>query len=307
MKDFRVLNQLRIVLCLVLVSLNGFAQQPKQDLKKSIEIIASKHKAKIGFAVLDLQNGDTIGFNGKVHFPMQSVYKFHLALAVLKKIDEGKLKLDQQILLKPTDLLPNTWSPLREKYPQGNVSVPLSEILGYTISQSDNNGCDILFRLVGGPAKVNAFIHGIGVKDVAIVATEEEMHRDEKVQFKNWSTPFSVAQLLKLFYDKKILSKASQDFLWDIMVKTTSGPNKIKGLLPKGTIVAHKTGSSGANAEGITTASNDIGIVTLPNGKHFAIAVFVSMTKEEEAVTDRIIAECSKAAWDCFVAKGSSQ
>lgn len=301
MKDFCVLNQMRMVLCLVLVSLNGFAQQSKQDLKKRIEIIVSKHAAKIGFAVLDLENGDAIGFNGKVHYPMQSVYKFHLALVVLKKVDEGKLKLNQQILLKPTDLLPNTWSPLREKYPQGNVSVPLSEILGYTVSQSDNNGCDILFRLVGGPAKVNEFIHDLGVKDVAIVATEEEMHLDEKVQFRNWSTPFSAVQLLKLFYDKKILSKASHDFLWDIMIKASSGPNKIKGLLPKGTVVAHKTGSSGANADGITAASNDIGIVTLPNGKHFAIAVFVSMTKEEAAVTDQIIAECSKATWDYFL------
>ena len=300
MKCFKVPNQVWLVLCLLLISINSLAQQRKQDLKKTIETIAGKHTAKIGFAVIDLQNGDTIGFNGRVHYPMQSVYKFHLALAVLKQVDEGKLKLDQQILVKAKDLLPNTWSPLRDKYPQGNVYIPLAEILSYTVSQSDNNGCDILFRLVGGPAKVNQFIYGIGLKDVVIVATEEEMHLDEKVQFKNWSTSFSAVQLLKMFYDKKILSKSSGDFLWDIMVKTISGPNKIKGLLPKGTIVAHKTGSSGVNSAGVTTASNDIGIVALPNGKHFAIAVFVSMTKEEEKVTDQIIAECSKAAWDYF-------
>ena len=89
------------------------------------------------------------------------------------------------------------------------------------------------------------------------------------------------------------------------MVKASSGPNKIKGLLPKGTIVAHKTGSSGANAAGVTAASNDIGVVTLPNGKHFAIAVFVSMTKESEQATDRIIAECSKAAWDYLLGNKS--
>lgn len=301
MKYFEIPNQVRIALCLLLISISSCAQQRKQDLKKTIETIASKHTAKIGFSVIDLQNGDTIDFNGKVGYPMQSVYKFHLALAVLKQVDEGKLKLDQQIFVTAKDLLPNTWSPLRDKYPQGNVSIPLAEILSYTVSQSDNNGCDILFRLVGGPLKVNQFIHGIGIKDVAIVATEEEMHQDEMVQFKNSSTPFSAVQLLKLFYDKKILSASSDDFLRDIMEKTVSGPNKIKGLLPKGTIVAHKTGSSGVNSAGITTATNDIGIVTLPNGKHFAVAVFVSMAKEEEKVTDQIIAECSKAAWDYFL------
>ncbi|MBE9598313.1 class A beta-lactamase, subclass A2 [Pedobacter sp. MC2016-24] len=305
MKNFKIPGQISIVICLLLIATNGFGQKGQPDLKKTIEIIAGKHDAKIGFAVLDLQHGDTVGFNGKVHYPMQSVYKFHLALAVLKKVDEGKLKLNQQLWVTPKDLLPNTWSPLREKYPLGNVSVSLAEILSYTVSQSDNNGCDILFRLLGGPAKVNQFIHRIGIKDVAILATEEEMHLDEQVQFKNSSTPFSTVQLLKLFYDKKILSESSGDFLWDIMVKASSGPNKIKGLLPKGTIVAHKTGSSGANAAGITAASNDIGVVTLPNGKHFAIAVFVSMTKESEQVTDRIIAECSKAAWDYLLGNKS--
>jgi beta-lactamase class A len=300
MRHFRVPNLIRILFCLLLIAMNSLAQQSKQDLKKRIEIIAGKHAAKIGFAVLDLQNGDTIGFNGRIRYPMQSVYKFHLALAVLKKVDEGKLKLDQQIFITPKDLLPNTWSPLRDKYPQGNVSIPLAEILSYTVSQSDNNGCDILFRLIGGPVQVNRFIHNIGITNVTIVATEEEMHLDDQVQFKNWSTPFSAVQLLKLFYDKKVLSKASGDFLLDIMVKASSGPNKIKGLLPKGTTVAHKTGSSGANAAGITAASNDIGIVTLPNGKHFAVAVFVSMTMEGEQMTDSIIAECSRAAWDYF-------
>lgn len=300
MRHFRVPNLIRILFCLLLIAMNSLAQQSKQDLKKRIEIIAGKHAAKIGFAVLDLQNGDTIGFNGKIRYPMQSVYKFHLALAVLKKVDEGKLKLDQQIFITPKDLLPNTWSPLRDKFPQGNVSIPLAEILSYTVSQSDNNGCDILFRLIGGPVQVNRFIHNIGITNVTIVATEEEMHLDDQIQFKNRSTPFSAVQLLKLFYDQKVLSKASADFLLDIMVKASSGPNKIKGLLPKGTTVAHKTGSSGANAAGITAASNDIGIVTLPNGKHFAVAVFVSMTREGEQMTDSIIAECSRAAWDYF-------
>ena len=84
------------------------------------------------------------------------------------------------------------------------------------------------------------------------------------------------------------------------MVETTTGPKRLNGLLPKGTIVAHKTGSSGADDSGITAALNDIGIVTLPDGRKFAIAVFVSNSKENEETNERIIADISKMAWDYF-------
>jgi beta-lactamase class A len=286
---------------LISISTMLFAQQ--SAFRNKLNEIVKAHKATIGYSLLDLQNGDTVTVNGAKHLPMQSVYKFHLALAVLHQVDQGKLRLDQKILVRKQDLLPGTWSPLRDKYPAGNVKIPLSELLGFTVSQSDNNGCDMLFRLMGGPAKVQQYIHSLGVSEVAIAATEEQMHRDDKIQFTNWSTPRSATQLLGLFYAKPILSKSSADFLWKVMSETTTGPNKIKGLLPAATEVAHKTGNSGSNKSGLTAATNDIGIVTLPNGKHFAIAVFVSMTTEDEKTTDRIIAELSKASWDELISR----
>lgn len=99
------------------------------------------------------------------------------------------------------------------------------------------------------------------------------------------------------------MSKETHDFLWKILVETTTRPNEIKGLLPAKTIVGHKTGASGTNKAGITGASNDVGIVTLPNGKHFAIAVFVANSSENSATNDTIIAEIAKTVWDYYVAK----
>ena len=300
MKGFFTIKWMICGVFLLTISVNGFAQ--KNDLRKKLQTIVSAHSATIGFSLVDLQNGDTLTVNGTKHLPMQSVYKFHLALAILNQVDKGKLQLDQKILVKKSDLLPDTWSPLRDKYPNGEVEIPLSEILSFTVSQSDNNGCDILFRLIGGPAKVNRYIHNLGIKEVAITATEEQMHQNDQVQFTNWTTPAAATQLLKLFYGKKILSKTSHEFLWKVMTETSTGPNKIKGLLPAGTLVAHKTGSSGANKSGLTAASNDIGIVTLPDGKHFAVAAFVSMTKEDEKAIDSIIAELIKESWDYLTA-----
>lgn len=301
MKQFTILKSLSALFLFLILSINVSAQE--NALRKQLKSIIAPHDAIVGFSLLNLENGDTITINGAKHLPMQSVFKFHLALAVLHQVDLGKLKLNQMILVSKKDLLPETWSPLRDKYPNGNVKVPLSELLSFTVSQSDNNGCDILFRLVGGPAKVNQYIHSLGVKEVAITATEEQMHKDYNVQFANWSTPRAATELLRLFHSKNILSKSSKSFLMKIMLETSTGPNKIKGLLPEGTPVAHKTGSSGSTKAGVTAATNDIGIVTLPNGQHLAIAVFVSMSTEPDKVTDRIMAELAKAGWDYFLTK----
>lgn len=285
---------------LCLLTFSAFGQR-SGDLQARLQAIADKYpETTIGFSAVNLQSGEIFSINGDKHLPMQSVYKFHLALAVLNQVDQGKLSLDKMILIRERDLLPNTHSPLRDKYPSGDVKIPLSDLLSFTVGQSDNNGCDILFRLMGGPKKVNTYIHRLGISDVAIVATEEEMHQDEKIQFTNWTTPNATIQLLTTFYKKKILSKTSHAFLWKVMTESPSGPNKIKGKLPAGTPVAHKTGYSGANNEGLTAASNDIGIVTLPNGKHFAVAAFISMTKLEEKSIDSIIAELTQAVWNEF-------
>lgn len=284
-------------LLLLLALAQGLAAQSK-DLLSRVREIAAANKATLGFSALDLQTGKSYDFNAEQHLPMQSVYKFHLALAVLNQVDLGVLKLEQLIAIDKGDLDNDTWSPLRDKYPDGGVQIPLSEILTYTVALSDNNGCDILFKLMGGASKVNDYIKKLGIKDINIAATEREMKMYDKAQYTNWTTAHAACQLLSLFNTNTILSASTNEFLWKIMSGNERGTEKIKGQLPKGTLVAHKTGYSGVNKDGITAASNDIGIVTLPGGKKFAIAVFVTMSREPETVNQAIIAAISKAAYD---------
>jgi beta-lactamase class A/beta-lactamase class A VEB len=99
--------------------------------------------------------------------PMQSVFKYHLALTVLNQIDKGNFKLNQKISVSKKDLNNNLWSPIRKKYPEG-IDLTLAEILNYTIAFSDNVGCDLLFRLIGGTKTVENYMHQIGVSDIAI-------------------------------------------------------------------------------------------------------------------------------------------
>jgi beta-lactamase class A len=290
-----------LILNIILSISIGFSQE--NTLRERISQIVKSKRATVGVGIMNLENGDTLTLNGKGHFPMQSVFKFHLALAVLNQIDKGKFALNQDIFVSKADMIPNLYSPMREKYPEGNINLPLSEIIKYTVSQSDNSGCDLLFKLIGGTEKANKFIHEIGVKDVAILDPEVRIQYDWSLQYKNYSTPFAAVQLLQKFNKEHILSKSSQDFLYKIMVETTTGPNKIKGLLPREAIVAHKTGFSGKNKEGLTGATNDIGIITLPNGKQFAIAVFVSDSMEDEKVNEKMIAEIALAAWNYYLGK----
>jgi beta-lactamase class A len=285
--------------CLVLLSIISVQAQIKELLPK-VKAIAAEHPANIGFAAMDLQTGKLYEYNGRQHLPMHSVYKFHLALAVLNQVDQGIFKLDQMVKIEAGDLDKDTWSPLRDKYPEGGVELPLSELLYYTVALSDNNGCDILFKLIGGAPKVTAYMHKLGFKEVNIAATEKEMKMYEKAQYTNWTTPRAACDLLNRFDKKMLLSATSQEFLMKTMSDTTRGSSKIRGQLPKGTPVAHKTGYSGVNSDGITTATNNIGIVTLPDGKRFAIAVFVTRTREPESINESIIASLARASWDFF-------
>ncbi len=290
-----------IFLLLSLFTFKVFSQ--KTILQEKINQIVKTKNATVGVGILNFENGDTLIFNGNRHFPMQSVFKFHLALVVLNQVDKGKFTLNQDIFVSKADLIPNLYSPMREKYPEGNINLPLSEIIKYTVSQSDNVGCDRLFKLIGGTEKANKYILDLGVKDVAILDPEIRLQNDWSLQYKNYTSPFAAVQLLQKFHKEHILSKSSQDFLYKIMVETTTGPNKIKGLLPKNAILAHKTGFSGKSKEGLTGATNDIGIITLPNGKQFAIAIFVSDSMEDEITNDKIIAEIALAAWDYYLSK----
>ncbi|HEY5747928.1 MAG TPA: class A beta-lactamase, subclass A2 [Chryseolinea sp.] len=271
------------------------------ELRGEIARITASISGDVGVAVLNLDTGDTLTWHGRGHFPMQSVFKFPLAIMVLHEVDQGTLTLDQKIHIRKEDMLPNTWSPMAVKYPEGNVDIALSEILRYTVSQSDNNGCDVLFRLMGGTKKVNDFLHGLGTTQIAIAATEAEMHEAWPIQFTNWCEPGAMVALLKQFDRGNILSPSSRDFLWKIMVETSTGPKRIKGLLPAGTVVAHKTGTGDYNAEGVLGAFNDAGIMVLPDGSHLAVVIYISRTKEKDtAKLDLVIAQISRAVYDQY-------
>lgn len=285
---------------LLTLFLTAAASAQHQQLRNEINRIAHTTKGRVGVAISLLENNDTLTYHNQEHYVLHSVAKFVIAMTVLHEVDKGRFKLDAPIHLTKKDL-PETYSPLRDKYPNGNVNVPLSELLSYMVSLSDNDACDILLKLLGGTKPVENFLHNQGVKQIAIKASEQQMGAAWPVQYTNWCQPFTHVQLLKMLYQGSVLSKTSNDFLWRIMLATSTGPKRLKGLLPHATPVAHKTGTSGTNSQGLSPATNDVGIIILPNGKHLAIAVFITDATEGIVARELVIAQIAKAAYDEFM------
>jgi beta-lactamase class A len=112
-------------------------------------------------------------------------------------------------------------------------------------------------------------------------------------------TPKGTAQLLARTFGGDVLSEASKTRLIEVMKATTTFPTRLKGLLPPGTIVAHKTGSTGA-VKGLTAATNDSGVIFLPNGGQLAVSVYVKASTRPDADRDSIIARIARAAFDYY-------
>ncbi len=285
----------KFLLVLSAMSYKSIAQHPQ--LQKQLQTCVTCHSAITGISLKLLETKEAININNIHKYPMQSTYKVPLAMYILDGVDKGAIKLEQKIHIT-NELRRNTWSPLAEKYPKGNVDLTVRELLEYMVSASDNNACDILFKLAKGPKVVNDYIHKLGIKDMNIAATEAQMGAKWDMQYTNWVNPSAMIQVLEGLYNHKYISEKSSALLLQWMTNSANSDKRIKGLLPKGTEVAHKTGTSGTDKKGLTAAVNDIGIITLPNGKHLAIAVFVSDFNDKPEVAEKTIADIAKAAYD---------
>ena len=266
----------------------------RNELREQIQQISDAAQGRVGVTATVLETGESVTLNGNQRFPMRSVYKFPIAMAVLAQVDQGKLKLDHKIRVKTSDVVQG--SQILDEKSQG-MEFTLTELLKYMVSQSDNTACDVLLRLVGGPKIVTQYLRGLGVNDIVVASTEKEQGQDTAVQYRNYATPDAAVVLLRAFHEGRELSKSSQALLRRLMTETSTGSKRIKGLLPDGTVVAHKTGTS-STVNRVTAATNDVGLVTLPNGRHLAIAVFVSDSLANNAIREGVIAKVAKASWD---------
>ena len=267
------------------------------ELKKEIEIIVGGKDLKLGFALYDFSTGKSISINGNDRYPMQSVFKFPIGVALLDCVSRGEFALSDSVTLTKADLSPDLWSPIRERWPEG-VRLPLVSVMTYMVAHSDNSATDFLIHKIGGVARIQDIVNRLGAKKINIRNTEAEIQGSWSVQFDNWTTPNAMVDFLRLMNDGKLLDKANTAVLWEIMASASSG--SVNRLVPKTVTFARKTGYSGVNSQGIIAAQNDVGIIEFEDGRRVAYAIFLTdSTLGTDAGYD-IQAQIGKSIWKAY-------
>ncbi len=311
-------------------------------LESQIAELAKVAGGSVGVAVLHLESGRAVYHNGTMRFPMASTVKVPIAVRLLTQVDRGELRLDSMITVRATDLHPGSGT-LTQLFNQPGVVLSVRNLMELMLRISDNSATDILLRTAGGGSAVNARLSALGVPgvradrptvrliadyigvrdlrgdDVSIAdfdrlagAVTDSVQRAALVSFaddpRDTATPEGMSRLLELIWRGRALSQTSRDLLLDIMYRCVTGAERIKGMLPPGTRVAHKTGSLAPDAQirGGRTA-NDVGIVDLPNGAGHLVTVVFVKNADDATQSDRAIAHIARAAYDYFSVTAAGQ
>ncbi len=268
------------------------ASQANYDaLQKSLTEYIEDKDANIGIAVI-IDGTDTVAVNGNKEFPMLSVYKFPIALALAEEYRKKNRTLDYQITIMPEDLHPDTWSPMTEKILSSSqvstdtLRMSTRELLHYMLQQSDNNASDIVLKFIGGTNHVN-------FKGINVTRFEYEMHLDNSLCYNNSATPLAMAELIYNF-DLKCNDSLSLEIKKMMETCETGNSRLPKPLIPTNAIIGHKTGTGFTSPDGRLMAVNDVGYVHLPNGRRYAIAVFIENSGYDITRTEKLIAEISR-------------
>lgn len=274
---------------------------PHAQLGRRIDRILATTDARVGVAVI-APDGECL-VRCDTMLPMLSVFKFPAAVALLDKTARERTSLTTPVRIGPEWLDRNTYSPLRDSLPTTGGTLTLTDLLRYSISQSDNIACDILLELAGGPAGVDAYLRSRGIDGIRIVASERTMHLATENQRLNTARPAAVCALFDRLLRGELLPPEETALLRRLLEECETGREKLRAGLPAGTTLGHKTGSSDRTAEGIRLADNDAGYVLLPDGRSYCIAVFVTDSREDDAANAAVAAEVSRAAYECFIGK----
>jgi beta-lactamase class A len=263
----------------------------------SIDVAKAKSDctcSSIGVAAQIVEQPATYFASTNEYFPTASTFKLPIAVVFLGLVDAGKFRIDQKISVTPADLQPGV-SPIADAHPRG-ADLPASYVLNQMITASDNTAANTFIRICGGPARVTALLRARVVDGIDVATDEHSMNtRDDFLR--NRTTPGAMVKLLVRLYSGGLLSPASTSFLEHALEQTKTFPGRIKGLLPPGTVVAHKTGTGGIHGQ-VAWAVNDVGVITLPDHRHLALAIFVQDSRANEAAADRLIAQLARAAFD---------
>lgn len=124
------------------------------------------------FLVRDLETREEIGIDPDTEFPVASLVKLPLAVAVLARIGEGALDGSTLIDITPGQLTSGGPQGLgRFRHP---ARVAVDDLLYLAVAVSDNTASDALFDLVP-PQEVDRVLRAAGINGIAVRHRMEEL------------------------------------------------------------------------------------------------------------------------------------
>jgi len=303
---------------------------PRLDIagldRRIAEIAARAAPAALGVGLMNLESGEAFTYAGDRPFPMQSVFKMLLGAAVLAQADAGGLLLTERYSLIDEQLSP-PFSPISAAWP-GRRDYTARDLLLAAVSLSDNTAADVLMKRIGGPGAVTAWLQAKHVPEVRVDRYERELQTEVyglpsfrpawrteaafAAQLAAWpaerrrqamrtyladprdtATPRGMLEFLNLLNNGSLLSADSTRLLLRIMAESPTGAGRLRAGLPKGTVLAHKTGTARTDL-GFNPAISDVGVFILPDRRAYALAVFLAGSPLDEAARDAIFAEVAR-------------
>lgn len=260
-------------------------------LRSTIDSIIASHEGKVGVGLI--AGRDTVAIGDSLRLPLMSVFKLHIAIAVL---DKG-LSHDSVIEMATSDLHPDTWSPLRDSTGIRDISITVGRLLYYSVCRSDNNACDKLIELTGGIDKVDSCARRLTDKPFELGVTEHSMFMDHSLTYRNWSSPLALCEIMEAVYSGRALRPAETQYLTGLLSDSSTGREKIAGGVPKEAFLGHKSGLSFRTPEGIRITSADVAAIRLRDGRTAYLSIVVKDTPETDEETARLFKEIAAAVY----------
>jgi beta-lactamase class A len=247
----------------------------------------------VGIAAVHVQTGRTVEVQGARALPLFSVFKLPLAVAILKDAEDGRLRLDQKVRVTPAEVVQG--APENTALWKRPTERTIRELLELSIARSDNTSTDKLLELLGGPGAVTRRLSAMGVQGITIRRSVREFLADRRAPHGNTASALDLARLLSRLQKGDLLRADSRQALFGFMAAATTGLNRLRAGVPPGTSVADKTGSGPGGS-----ATNDVGLITLPDGTHLAVAVLVTGSRRPVPAQEKLIADVARAVYEAF-------
>ena len=280
-------------------------------LRAQVAALVRAFPGKAGVAIRAVDEGWTVEAGARQRMPQQSVSKLWVAITVLDQRDRGRLRLDDAVTVTPADLT-LFHQPIAGLVAKSGVyTTTIGTLLFRALTQSDNTCNDRLLTLVGGPAAVRAMIEdkrlgdirfGPGERllqsrtaglvwqqsyavgnsfEIARARLSPEARAAAFAAYVNdpidGAAPLAIADALARLARGELLSETSTRLLLSTMSSTVTGRARLKAALPPGWQLAHKTGT-GQELGRKNAGFNDVGLMTAPDGRRYAIAVMIGDT-----------------------------